>query len=212
MKKHSKKFWTPEEEEILRQRFPNENTVLLAKELGRGYGSVSQHANLMGLFKSSEFLSSAASGRLRQPGHQGKLYQFPKGNVPHNKGKAHRPAGSERGWFKKGQCPKNTLYDGATRLNKEGHEEVRVSQGVWKTRQSIIWETENGPVPAGHVLRFKNPSLPNIYFLENIELINRAQNMALNTIQRYPPELISTLKVLSKLKRKINEESDRRPS
>jgi len=41
--------------------------------------------------------------------------------------------------------------------------------------------------------------------LDNLELVTRAENMRRNTIHRYPPELKSTIRQLSKLKRAISE-------
>lgn len=205
--------WTTEEDDFLKAVFPTNSTKAIAWIMDRTYSSVSIRANSRGIKKSPEYLASEASGRANVTSEKAKASRFQKGIVPHNKGKKGvRYAGSEKGWFKKGNLPHNTRFDGATRINKDGHIEMRIELAVWKTKQRIIWESVNGPVPRGHVLRFRSKALPDIYVIENIELIRMSDNMRLNSIYRYPPELVSAIKLLSKFKRRINEKQDRRPS
>lgn len=76
----------------------------------------------------------------------------------------------------------------------------------WKSVHAITWEEAHGEVPAGHLVVFRDRNTQNIE-LGNLELVSRAENMRRNTIHRYPPELKSTIRQLSKLKRAISEAS-----
>lgn len=57
-------FFTQEEEEVLRARYPHENTADIARYIGRTVTSVYRKANDMGLFKTPEFMASKLAGRL----------------------------------------------------------------------------------------------------------------------------------------------------
>jgi hypothetical protein len=66
----------------------------------------------------------------------------------------------------------------------------------------LAWEIENGPIPKGKFLRFIDGNKKN-WQIENLMLVDRESNMRLNTIHRYPEELKSTMKTISKLKKII---------
>lgn len=74
----------------------------------------------------------------------------------------------------------------------------------WKSVHSLIWEEAHGEIPPGHLVVFRDRNTKNIA-IDNLELVSRAENMRRNTIHRYPPELKSTIRQLSKLKRAISE-------
>jgi hypothetical protein len=61
---------------------------------------------------------------------------------------------------------------------------------------------EHGPIPKGAIIRFKDGNKLN-FDIENLILIDPKQNMELNTIHRYPEEMQSTMKTISKLKKII---------
>jgi hypothetical protein len=69
------------------------------------------------------------------------------------------------------------------------------------------WQQHNGPVPQGKIVCFKDHNTLNCS-IENLMLLSRAENMQRNTIHRYPDELKSTIRLVSKLKRKINEKQN----
>lgn len=142
-----------------------------------------------------------------------------KGATPINKGKKLTeycsPEAIERmkaTQFKKGNLPANTAgADGEIRIRfdhpRQGgkaYKYIRLSLSKWVLYHRYLWEQVNGAIPPKHVLRFKDGDSLNCE-LDNLELITFEQNMELNTIHRFPPELKEIIKLNHKLKRKINE-------
>ena len=87
------------------------------------------------------------------------------GNASWNKGKK-MPynANSARTQFKKGNLPHNTKYLGHERISKDGYIEISIEQINPHTgferryilKHKFLWETKNGPVPAGMCLKSKD--------------------------------------------------------
>lgn len=202
----TRRIWTDKERKILASMFPDNYTIEICKALNRSYSSVSSQANLMGLKKSDSFMKmelDKQADRLRVIGESGR---YQKGSVPLNKGKPMPIEVYEKlkhTMFKKGKLPHNTNYDGHERITKDGYTEIRVKQGKYLLKHRVIWEQEKGAIPKGLILVFKDGNPRNIT-IDNLELMTRVENMQRNTIHRYPPELKSTIKLVHKLKRKIN--------
>ncbi|WWT39568.1 HNH endonuclease [Microcystis phage Mae-JY02] len=93
----------------------------------------------------------------------GRTGQFVKGQPSHNAGKKGlRYAGSEKGWFRKGERSGVAvkLYQpiGTERITKDGYRQRKVNDDMplqrrWRMVQLIEWEAVNGPLPEGHVLK-----------------------------------------------------------
>ncbi len=93
----------------------------------------------------------------------GRTGRFVKGQTSHNAGqKGLRYAGSEKGWFRKGERRgvATRLYQpiGTERLSKCGYLERKVNDDLplqrrWRTVHLIEWEAVNGPLPQGHALK-----------------------------------------------------------
>lgn len=116
----------------------------------------------------------------------GFLGYFSKGNIPFNKGrKGYCAPGSEKGWFKPGAIPPNTMPIGSERISKDGYVEVKFSNrsgppnNRWKSKHALIWEKKNGPVPKGHVVIFADGNKENIK-LSNLILVSRKELSVLN--------------------------------
>ncbi|MDX5299359.1 MAG: HNH endonuclease, partial [Gammaproteobacteria bacterium] len=62
-------------------------------------------------------------------------------------------------------------------------------------------------IPDGHIVVFRDGNRRNIK-IENLELISRAENARRNCIWRYPPELVSTMRLVAKLNKKLKERQD----
>jgi hypothetical protein len=108
--------------------------------------------------------------------------QFKKGNISHNKGKkGYYTPGSEKGWFKKGNKPKNTMLVGTELMKADGYVYIKVEDpNVWKQKHKLIWEKENGPYSTKtHVVIFKDGNRDN-FTLDNLQLITRKQLAILN--------------------------------
>jgi len=114
-----------------------------------------------------------------------------KGAVPVNKGKKMidymSPEAIERTKatrFKKGQLPPNTKSDGVIAI-RHGHKErggrpykwIRINQANWKMLHVFNWEKKYGPVPAGHIVVFKNGDTMNCE-VSNLQMISRKQHAA----------------------------------
>lgn len=201
--------WTIEEDESLRRLYPNMSSLEVSQLMNRSLKSVYSRANILGVCKSEEFINSINSGRFKG-GNKGKMFQFKKGNQAWNKGLKGLQIGGVETRFSKGSQPHNTRHDGAISIRVEDgrpYQYIRISKGVWKPLHNHIWINTHGNIPKGMIVVFKDKNPLNCV-LENLELITRKENMARNTIQRYPRELKFTLKLLKKLKRTVDEKQN----
>lgn len=134
---------------------------------------------------------------------------FKKGQVPWNKGLQYRPGGRcAETQFKPGHFPVNTWQPlGTERRTKDGLREVKVSNSKdkrWRTLHTLIWEMHNGPVPAGHIVVFRDKNPENLW-IKNLECISREENMRRNTCKRYPKEIADLIQLRGALLRQINK-------
>jgi len=206
---HKHHIWSEEEERSLIDRYPNERTEQIASELKISVYQVYAKASRLGLKKSEAFLLSAQSGRL--DGSLGSQYRFSKGSTPWNKGLKGRPASGRavETQFKKGNKPENWLPIGSTRITPDGYLQRKITDTGyppvdWQGVHVLLWEEHFGPIPTSHCVCFKDENKSNIT-IGNLELITRAERMRRNTIHRYPEELKSAIRAISKLKRTIRE-------
>lgn len=113
---------------------------------------------------------------------------FEKGCTPHNKGKH---TGSYPGMiatqFKAGHTPLNHRPVGSERVNRDGYLERKVAEpNVWRAVHVLTWEEMHGPVPAGHVVIFKNgdrtnPDVSNLLIVSRAELARMNQKGLIST-------------------------------
>lgn len=212
--------WTSAEKRRLRKLYPNTSTKAIAEELGHPVSSVYGMATKLGLTKSDEYLASPAACRLRRGDNVGKSTRFQKGIRPWNTGmKGLQPGGrAKETQFKKGHRPKTWVPIGTEVVTRDGYLKRKVrddaergmSRRNWKFVHVLLWEEQNGPVPDGHAVVFKNGDRSDIR-IENLDLINRCDLMSRNTIARFPPELRKTIHAVAKLRRTIeaaHEEQD----
>lgn len=163
--------------------------------------------------------SNLHSLRKRKGWSTGRTGCFPKGIVPHNKGKPHpaaRSPNSARHWFKKGQQPHNTNYLGHERVSKDGYVEISVDETNPHTgferryvlKHRWLWEAQHGAVPGGMCLKCLgeqtnvDPS--------NWELVPRALLPRLNGrfgrgYDDAPADLKTTIMAVVKLEHQIRE-------
>lgn len=214
-----RRFWTKQELRELKRRYPHEQTCDTAKALGRSERAVYAAAGKLGLHKSAKYLASPAAHRF--DGKKGGQTRFPKGHEPWNKG-THFVAGgrSAKTRFKKGNKPHTWVPVGAERVTKDGVLERKVSDRGgynnrdWKPVHVLIWEKDNGPVPKGRLVVFKDRNRAN-FDRGNLECITRAENMRRNTYHRYGKDVARLIQLRGALNRQINkrgrnEESNRR--
>jgi len=115
------------------------------------------------------------------------ITSFKKGNTP----ACHRPVGSER-------------ID-----SKEGYLYIKVSEpNTWKQKHIVLWESINGPVPPGHIVRFIDGDITNIE-PENIELSSRQELLQynINGLNKADQELKPLIRMISKINVKLFEKT-----
>jgi hypothetical protein len=148
------------------------------------------YAEITGIFN-KEFgfaISVEAMGTLlnKHKLKNGRDCRIKPGSVPYNKGrKGYCPPGSEKGWFKPGQAPVNTMPLRSERVNADGYVEVKYAEksgppkNRWKGKHIIIWEKAHGPVPKSHAVIFADGNRRNLK-LKNLVLVSRKELAVLN--------------------------------
>ena len=181
--------------------YPTMRTSEMVKVLGISEKKIHQLANTRGIKKSKEYLRDVHGKVVAIAGIENRFY---KGHEPWNKGIKGRNNAPEHTLFKPGHLPANHKPIGWTRVDSEGYHWMKIAEGLkgWVMIHRLAWEMENGPIPEGKFLRFIDGNKDN-WQVENLALVDRRSNMRLNTIHRYPEEVKVAMKILSKLKRKI---------
>lgn len=200
------KKWTEAEDKVLRETYPDTQTNVIAKKLGRTASSVSQRAVKIGLRKSERYMSSDHSGRLQ--GDTGRMNRFYKGQKPWNVGMKGLDIGGIETRFKKGNKPHTWRPIGSEKIDKDGNLVRKVrDEGTrhekWKPVHVLVWEAENGPVPAGHVVIFDDGNKRN-FDIGNLVCLSRSELMKRNSVHNYPPEIARAVQLIGALNRKIN--------
>lgn len=214
----SKQFWSAEDEQLLRDRYADEDTAQIAADLGRPVEHVYAKAYALGLAKSEAFMQACLRRCGEQRAERGRATRFQSGHTTWNKGMKGWKAGgrSAETRFTKGTVNGRAAQLlqplGAERITKDGIRQRKVRddgppQRRWKSVHSIMWEERNGPIPQGHIVVFRDGNPAHIEH-ENFELITRAELMRRNTIHNYPPELKTTMQQLRKLNKAIQEKED----
>lgn len=216
--------WTAADDAALRARYQHEPTATLARDLGRSLPATYNRAYVMGLHKSTEYLSTPAACRTN--GRQGMGTRFEKGCTPANKG-LRRP-----GWgpgrmkatqFKtgsrQGAAARNWRPIGTILTDTEGYQRIKVREArsgeaygfgnvrVWPLLQRHVWREAHGSIPAGFVVCFKDGNKANCA-LGNLEVISRRDLMKRNSVHNLPKPLAETIQLLGALRRQINKRTN----
>lgn len=187
--------------------YPNHSSKYIAELLGVSITKVYNTAWAANVKKSAEYMLTPESGRIIEPSVAN---QFKPGHTPHNKGKQLSAEIYEKvapTMFKRGNKPHNTKPNGTIniRADKSGrlYQYIKIKDCQWELLQRHVWTQANGEIPPGSVVIFLDGNYLNCE-LNNLQVISRRENMARNTIQRYPAELQEVMKLTCKLKRKTN--------
>jgi hypothetical protein len=192
--------------DIIRQRYPFEPTKKIADDLGLSESSVYNRAFAMGIKKDPVYLRSTQF----PPGYLGgKVTQFKKGHTPANKGQKMSTDVYQKvahTMFKKGSKPMNTQPIGTIhqRSDKSGkmYLYIKLADSNWQLLNRYTWEQYHGPIPKGLIVAYKDGNYLN-NDINNLMLLTKKENMARNTIQRFPVELQNLIKLKCKLNKKI---------
>lgn len=207
--------WTPQEEQVLRDRYPHESTVSLAAAMGRTPLAVYNRAYSMGLRKSAHYMGTQRPGYL--DGIRGGATRFKPGQVPWNKGTHYIPGGrSAETRFKKGRPAheaRNYLPIGSLRINADGYLERKMTDDPslapvrrWVPVHRLVWEAANGPVPHGHIVVFKGArtAVLDEITLDRVECITRAEHARRNHPRSRSPELGKLVQLKGAITRQVN--------
>jgi hypothetical protein len=189
------------------KRYPFESTAAIAKDLGVSLSKVYNRAWSLGIKKDPVYLRST---QFPKGYFGGKASQFKPGHTPHNKGKQISAEIYEKvapTMFKKGNKPANTKPNGTINVRADSsgrlYQYIKIKDCHWELLQRHVWTKANGEIPRGSVIIFLDGNYLNCE-LNNLQVISRRENMARNTIQRFPAELQEIMKLTCKLKRKTN--------
>lgn len=187
--------------------YPHHSSKYIAELLGVTISKVYNTAWDAKVKKSAEYMLTPESGRIIEPSVAN---QFKPGHTPHNKGKQISAEIYEKvapTMFKKGNKPHNTKPVNTinVRLDSDGrpYQYIKIKDSHWELLQRYVWTQAHGEIPTGSVVIFLDGNYLNCD-ISNLQVISRKENMARNTIQRYPAELQEVMKLTSKLKRKTN--------
>lgn len=165
------KYWQKSEINFLRQNYNRLNCTQLGTKLGRSKSSVVGQLHKLGLLRSPEARARMKSATC-----------FKKGHVPFNKGRSFRASPATE--FKPGHRPANTKFNGCIviRVHKRTqtpYKYIRVAKMRWQLYHRHVWEKKHGPIPSGHVVRFKNRNTLDCR-PSNLFLLSRGENARRN--------------------------------
>ena len=203
-------FYTEKEIKFLKDNYSDMKTADIAAIMNRPIWSINSKSYELGLKKSFKHMKALLEIEAQKLSEAGKQYQFKKGQPSHNKGKKMPPELYEkikRTMFKPGHKPGNIKKVGAIRIDHEGYTYIKLSDANWVLKHRHVWEQVNGPVPANHVVIFKDNNMHN-FDISNLQVISQANNMLRNTIHQYPEQIQELIKLKNKLKKKINEKQN----
>lgn len=206
-----RKPWTKEEDDLIIKMFPDCYTNELCQLLNRGYSSVAMRASFLGVQKSDDFRKMELQKQGERLKVSGAKNRFGKGHTPFNKGKEIDPetyAKISKTMFSKGSMPHNAIKDGEERLRKDKNGKLYIwikphNERKAKPKHIYLWESVHGKIPKGFNVIFKDKNQLNCT-IENLECLSNKDLMMRNTIQRFPPELKSAIRLVNKLKRTTN--------
>lgn len=195
------------EDKLIKKLYLTVPVKKLANRLGRSHTFVDERIKKMNLKIPREIIEQRKKDSRIKPGH-----------IPMNKGRKQidymTPEAIEKTVptrFQKGNLPHNAIgfKDGDIQVRR-GHRDrnerpykwKRISLGKWKMLHVYNWEKKHGPVPKCYIIVFRNGDTMNCS-LKNLKKITLAENMRRNTIHRYPPEVKSSIRLLSKMNKKI---------
>lgn len=201
-------MWTQEERNTLVRLYPTHFAKEIAEILGKSKSSVYGMVLKLGLHAPKEKIARAARITASHPNSI--AARFKKGHVSQNKGQKLPPevyAKVQPTMFKKGHTPANHRPVGSERVNVDGYIEVKVAEPrTWKAKHRVIWEQNNGAIPKGYKVQFKNKN-PLDCRIENLYLISNADQMKFENsyIARYPKELQDVIRLKGAINRQIHK-------
>lgn len=198
-----KKNWTPAEDRLLAEIYPNLNNQEVAKQMNRSYGSIIGRASSLGLKKDPAYIHQLLMVEAQKLQKLGGNTRFTTGRIPANKGvklTAEQKAKIHYTFFPKGHIPANIKPVGSERIHPDGYIMVKIRNGKYVLKHRLIWEMEHGRIPAGHCLKFIDGNPLNCV-LSNIRLTTKKEVMAVNQIHNLPDDIKEVIRLKTKINR-----------
>jgi len=190
----SRRPWTDDEKDFMRENYPHMTNPEIAEALGRTVAAVARRGNQMGLSKTAETrarVNSRNSSKPRRVSPGSKRTQFSRGITPHNL----LPIGAER-WSHNGYLVR--------KIRDTGEWCER-----WAPVHKLLWEEAHGPIPEGHVVAFRDGDKTNVV-LENLELRTKKDHMLRYSVWNYPRPLAEAMRMLGQHRRRIREKEEQK--
>ena len=157
----------------IRDHYQGTGHAAMAEQLREMFGRVYTTGQIKAYYARNK-LDSGLTGR------------FEKDHIPFNKGqKGYVAPGCEKGWFKKGSQPWDTVPVGTVVTKTDGYLWKKIDDKTgswlrnWKQLHLLIWEDAHGPVPEGHRVIFKDGNKQNCV-LDNLAMVTLAENAVMN--------------------------------
>nr|DAU45704.1 MAG TPA: homing endonuclease [Caudoviricetes sp.] len=200
-------LWTEEERKALERMYSTDmECAEIASVLGVSLCAVYRQAVRLGLKKPEVYRSLAGKKGAITPGAV--AHRFKRGHAPANKGKKMPKEVYDKvcgTMFKPGNTPVNYRPVGSERVNADGYIEIKVAApDEWKLKHRVVWEKENGAIPRGCNIQFRNGNRKDLR-LDNLYLIDRkTQLLQQNSMMaRYPVELQQVIRAKGALNHRI---------
>ena len=213
--------WSDLELAIMHKLFATTSTDMMARVLRRSRKAISARAHAMGLSKSPEHMQREYALRVeRSKAHPNTIkpgarpWNFGLRGVtgvhPNNRANHFRPGQLS------GRAAQNYVPVGTTAINGDGLLKKKWTDDPhltphqrWRPVHVMVWEAAHGPVPPGHIVVFKHPSLRTTVeheiTLDKVECISRAENMRRNSYwTNFPRELAQLYRIKGQLHRRLN--------
>lgn len=148
--------YTPEMQQFIADNVVGTKNDDLAAMVNEKFGTNITEAAISS-YKCHKGLKSGLDFK-RKKGDPPNATSWKKGHVSYNKGKKGlKIPGSEKGWFKKGDKPKNWTPVGTERVRGDGYVWVKVAEpNLWQLKRRVVWEQHNGPIPRGQNIIYKD--------------------------------------------------------
>ncbi len=200
--------WTSTQDSWLRELYPNTPNRAIATLMGRTYPSIKNRATILGLQKSPDYMETEKPGC------------FQKGQRSWNTGIKFNSGGrSVETQFQSGHQPANHQPVGTEILDTYGYRKRKVRDDApkgrtyqnWKFVHVIVWEQHNGPLPKGHLVRFRDGDIENVDPC-NLVALSRGENavinrwMAMGALPEGGMDALITMAKLKMVARKRQEE------
>ena len=214
--------WTPADDRKLTRIYRDHSAAECAEALGVTLGAIHNRVHFLGLSKSPEWIAERTRRQWAEGRHENSRAGLAKGRgwnkgLPQSEWMDPEAIQRTKATRFKPRAPqecRNYRPIGSLRLPKDGYLERKVTDDHpvparrWAGVHRLVWEQAHGPVPPGHVVRFKDGRKrmdPDEITVDLLECITQAENMRRNSYHtRYPKEVAQLIQLRGALNRKIN--------